>query len=824
MGQVIDLKAKGRYTYPNQIGSVPEGAMIKAKNTVIDKDDVIQTKRGSKPYVSSMSALAKQLLHYKDTVLVHFGTTLGYDSGAGTKVDYTGSYAAPTGRRMRAFRAIQNLYFTTTEGVKRLTSLTGVPSQAGGIKALDGIASLSGTSGFMSNDVQVAYRIVWGIKDGNKNLILGVPSERITIANSSGGTRDVSLTFTIPDGITTDYFYQVYRTGESATAADEPNDELQLVIENHPGSGEITAEEVTVVDNVPNALRGASLYTNPSQQGIANANDEPPLCKDLTVYKGHSLYANTETKQRLFLDLLAVGATAFDVDDTITIDGVTFTGKGVENAAAEEFAIVTGGTPATNIADTAKSLVRVINQSAANVYGYYVSNFEDLPGRMLIESKAFSGSLWAAVSSNGAFFSPTLPVSGTDVQSTNEARANRIYISKPDQPDAVPLLNYLDVGSEDAEILRVIALRDSTFIFKEDGIFRLIGEDITSFRVSLYDNTAILKGIDTADTLNNQVFCFTTQGVTSVSDSGVEVISRPIEGELIQGSSDAYVNFDSISFGVGYESERKYILYVPTQIADTYATQAHVYNTFTKAWTRWVENRTCAIVNPGDDRLYTGQGDVNNVRQERKSFFVTDYTEDEFAVTIISYVDLVVTLVSAASAQEGQTIAQLDANGNILRQAKIVSVAGNDVTVNRLVGWDLDAPDATIYDPIDVEIQWTPITAGNPGVLKQFAEVSMFFEQAIFDSIDILFSSNFTEESAATSIVPIRKGAWGNGTWGTDAWGGGAPRVQPIRTYVPLEQQRAHWLNMSIEHSEAGTLLAISGFSMIVHEMSERFR
>ena len=824
MGQVIDLKAKGRYTYPNQIGSVPQGAMIEAKNTVIDKDDVIQTKRGSKPYISAMTAAAKQLLHYKDTVLVHFGSTLGYDSGLGIKSDYAGTYAAPTGRRMRAFRAIQNLYFTTTEGVKRLTSLAGTPTQAGGIKALDGIASTSGSSGFMSDDVQVAYRVVWGIKDVNENLILGAPSERITLTNTAGFTRDVSLTITIPDGITTDYFYQIYRSGESASGSDEPNDELQLVIENHPSSAEITASEVTVLDNVPNALRGASLYTNPSQQGIANANNEPPLCKDLTVYKGHALYANTETKQRLFIDLLAVGTNAFDINDTITIDGVSFTGKATENAGSNEFKIFTAGTPAINIADTAKSLVRVVNKSSANVYAYYISNFEDLPGRMLFEDKTFGGSDWAAVSSNGDFFSPTLPASGTDVQSSNESRANRLYISKPDQPDSVPLLNFLDIGSEDDEILRVIALRDSTFIFKEDGIFRMIGEDITSFRVSLYDNTAILKGIETADTLNNQVFCFTTQGVTSVSDSGVEVISRAIEGELIQGSSDAFTSFESISFGVGYESERKYILYVPTLTSDTYATQAHVYNTFTKAWTRWVEERTCAIINPGDDRLYTGQGDVNNVRQERKSFLVTDYTEDEYAVTISSFADLVVTLASASDAVKGQTLAQIDSDGKVLRQAKISSVSGNDVTVDRSREWDTAAPAAVLYDPIDVEIKWTPITAGNPGVLKQFPEVSMFFEEAQFDSIDILFSSNFTEQSEATSISPVKTGSWGSGTFGGVPWGGGAPRVQPIRTYVPLEQQRAHWLNMSIEHSEAVTLLAISGFSMIVHEMSERFR
>ena len=59
-------------------------------------------------------------------------------------------------------------------------------------------------------------------------------------------------------------------------------------------------------------------------------------------------------------------------------------------------------------------------------------------------------------------------------------------------------MNYLDVGSADKDILRIIALRDSVFFLKEDGIWMLTGEDISTYRVSLFDNTAVLIGADTA--------------------------------------------------------------------------------------------------------------------------------------------------------------------------------------------------------------------------------------------------------------------------------------------------------------------------------------
>ena len=888
--QSLKLKSRGKFTHPNRLGSIPPGGMITATNTVIDKDDVIETKRGTKKYIESMASLSKQLLHYKDRILVHFGSTLGYDSdGAGTKVDYTGTFDPPSTQRMRSIRANQNLYFTTDEGVKRIDTLTATPVDAGGIKALDGEAALSGASGFMATATQRAYRIVWGFKDANENLILGAPSQRITIANSTGGTRDVDLTFTIPDGITTSHFYQVYRSGASATATDEANDELQLVIEDFPTSAEITAEEVTVTDSVPDALRGAKLYTNPSEQGIAQANDVPPLCVDMTVFKNHALYANTETKQRLFINMISVdspqlsfydvtGDTSIGSDqitnlssttglaigqlvtgtgipadtlvtniagttatisndatangtgvslrfrDRITFDGEDWFANDSEDTANNYFLVTTSGTPASNIADTARSLVKIINKTATSIYAFYISNFDDLPGKLLIEDRQFGGAVWDATSSKGSAWSPTLNASGSDNQSSNERKKNEIFISKSRQPDAVPLLQSLPAGSEDDEIKRIIALRDSVIILKDDGIFRMTGEDVNSFSISIFDDTAIIKGADTADKLNNEVFCYSTQGAISISDNGVKVRSRPIEQELLEVSSDDFSNFDDVAFGVGYESERKYILFVPTSTSDTFAKKGHVFNTFTSAWTDWAENRTCGIVNPGDNRLYLGDGDANHIRKERKSFKLTDYANDEFSVTISSFSGTTVTLSSTADAVVGQTLAQIDSNGNPARQAKVLSIAGSDVVVDRTVMWNLTTPAAKLYDPIAINMKWAPIHAENPGILHHFPEVTMFFRQASFRNLLISFSSNLAEQSTPISVSPVSQGAWGSGTWGGIPWGGSTGLEQPIRTYLPLEQQRANWVNMSIAHTEALTNPSIEGFSMPSYPMSERMK
>jgi hypothetical protein len=59
----------------------------------------------------------------------------------------------------------------------------------------------------------------------------------------------VALTFSIPDGVTANYFYQIYRSAMSGSSVIEPNDELQLVIEDNPSAGEITAKEISVTES-----------------------------------------------------------------------------------------------------------------------------------------------------------------------------------------------------------------------------------------------------------------------------------------------------------------------------------------------------------------------------------------------------------------------------------------------------------------------------------------------------------------------------------------------------------------------------------------------
>ena len=356
MAQVKN-KVKGEYTYPSDYSEIPDGGLVGSLNINVDRSSIAQPRRGLNKYKafsavagdrgdSLMSFKGDLIASYKDSLLDGKLSRDGSDpftaiSGTYDAPDHGGPYIP----KIKGVEANKNFYFISKEGVKKMTSASTTPINAGIQRGLDLNLSLNAAvGGFMSDNTNIAYRIVWGIRDANDNLILGAPSGRAVIGNNSGVSKNVDLDFSIPDQITTSHFYQVYRSGESPDINIQPNDELQLVIEDNPTAGEILAKSIQITDVTPNDLRGETIYTAPSQEGIAQSNDTPPSAKDICVFRNMGFLSNTIQKQNFELTLLAVGgASGIAIGDTIIIDGVTYTAAVAENVATGDFQLFTGG-------------------------------------------------------------------------------------------------------------------------------------------------------------------------------------------------------------------------------------------------------------------------------------------------------------------------------------------------------------------------------------------------------------------------------------------------------------------------------------------------
>ena len=822
MSQNIVASILGLNTNANQIGKVPVGSLSIAKNIVIDKDGVAEPRRGFDywNYVDAHPAPAvyDRITEFNGEIIAHRSDDLTmeyYSDGwitynSGQTFEHPNNFYA----RMRFLKSNENLYFTSAKGVYVLDSIVSDIKSTGMPKGLDGSGSTTGASGFMSNNVQVAYRVVWGSKDIHNNLYLGAPSQRIIVANTSGATRDVSLTFTIPSGIITTDFFQVYRSRESASSTDEPNDELQLVYEANPTAGEITAKSITFTDSQSTTLMGAYLYTNSNQEGISQANDIPPFAKDLALFKNYTFYANTKTKQKLRISLLSVGGTnGLAVNDTITVDTMVFTAKAAENIASRQFKVTTTGSAAQNIEDTAKSLVKVINQYSSNtsVYAYYVSEYAELPGQILIEKRVIDDVNFSV----GASRATAWDLNGSN--SINETFVNGLSWSKIQQPEHVPAANLERVGSDNYEIRRILALRDSLFILKDDGVFRLTGSG-GQWSIDPLDTSTKIIAPDSAVIVNNQIFCLSDQGVVAISDVGVEIKSIPIENQILELHSLDMTQVNTLSFGVAYETDRKYQLWTISSVSDTAPTVAYVYNTITNKWTTWEKSVCHGFVNPSTDHLMFCETGTAQILEERKSYTEQDYSDEALQdFSILSFSDKTIVFDSIVGFTVGDIVSQSPTQRAMIESIDVVS---SSVTVNASVTWDIGL--TQILKGIDCEIEFTNFANDNAGVSKHFQEIAWLFREKGFLFGDTGFYTDLSGGYSETEIT----GDFGGGTWGAFPWGltpwGGILRPKPIRVFVPRDKSRGSLLSVRLKVRNAMSRWALNGISLQFEYVSER--
>ena len=352
----------------------------------------------------------------------------------------------------------------------------------------------------------------------------------------------------------------------------------------------------------------------------------------------------TNGNEFLIIETSNNGATTDASDSLINPIGnglsITVTQQGIgEEQLNNKVLLSNAATPSLQIDESARSLVKIINgDSLGSVYAYYISGPNDLPGQILLEVRDIGTSTFSITAdsaSTGDNFNPALPpsIGAAPVTGISEIKPNRLYFAKVQQPEAVPLLNFIDVGPEDKAISRILGLRESLFILKEDGVYRLTGFS-GNFTVDAFDKSTQIIAPDTAVVLNNQIYCLTNQGVATISDTGISIISRPIENIIDLLTSSAY-NYRLTSFGVSYETDRAYLLFIVSTVNDNVATQCLRYNTFTQSWTRWDISKTCGLVNSEDDKLYLGAGDENFIERERKDFKRTDYADREYEISII---------------------------------------------------------------------------------------------------------------------------------------------------------------------------------------------
>ncbi len=278
------------------------------------------------------------------------------------------------------------------------------------------------------------------------------------------------------------------------------------------------------------------------------------------------------------------------------------------------------------------------------------------------------------------------------VQSDNEVRPNRVYYSKVNEPEAVPILNYIDLGPKDKAILRLAPLRDGVLVYKEDGLYRLSG-DVAPFVNEVNDSSVIMIAPDSLAIMNNLAFSWTVQGITASSDSGSNIISRDIDTVILPKAT--FEDFSTLTWGVGYESDNTYRVYTVDEDGDTIANVGFMYNMLTQTWTNLTNSATCGVVNSADDRMYLGAGDINATEQERKAFTRLDYAGREHELNTAATFYL----------SSGLRLAFTDADdisiGDVIVQEQLLTIYEYNQILKKL-DLDLGIDDPTYEDDLEM--------------------------------------------------------------------------------------------------------------------------
>jgi hypothetical protein len=723
------------------------------------------------------------------------GTTVSSISGSTVTMsnNATVTSVSTTADTTSGSNQLKNILSSLNISVGMVVSGTGIPANTTVI-AINNVTS----SGVTTTDVTLSANAT--ATAAAVTITFAQPSTSITVVFGSNKNVDVQKIL-LPAEVTTSDIIQVYRTEQvtpSDTSQDAAGDEMALVYQTSPTSTDILNGYLALfTDSLTDSLRGASLYTSPSQESLTQANDRPPLCKDIALYKNdYMIYANISTKQRLFLTLIGVGSLT---GKTITLAGVTYnfgSSEIVSGGGSPQVKVGSTGVVAADIDSTARSLVRVINQFAGNtsVYAYYQSGYADVPGQIMVEERGVGASAFTIQTSDtaigGMFFPPppVSPATNSASTSTNQVQKNVIAFSKAKQQEAVPALNFLPVGAANKEILRIVALRESLIVIKEEGIYRLTGETPQSFIVVPLDLTVFCKAVDSLAVLANTVFMLSNQGVVRITDTSVQVVSREIWATLKPLLS--FSNVRSLTSAATYESEGQYYLSTITTSVDSAQNQIFVYNIFTRTWVRWTFGFNAAIVEPVADKLYFSKPTLKNVFKERKDFLDTDYSDPETPITITA-LDLVNNKVTFTIVGATPDVGWVINQGNTdLAIAEIVVGAGSYVaTLEGTIPMSWVTGAANIYPPVGMQVIYDAWTGqGLAGQLKQICEIAIFSDNIPANNsatgVFPTFQSNFDQNLEEIGIS-IENGGWG-AQWGAIPWGGSGDSVR-IPNLCPSE-------------------------------------
>jgi len=613
--------------------------------------------------VGPLSAAGQKLYIYEDTASAVNALSASYgELGTGT-VSGLSVYAQNS--KLDCFTARLNLYVTSQNGILRLkgTSATGDNNTCDYFGA--GLptplapeffyTNVGGTQNIVSG-FQYRYRVLYVRLDQNGNRICrSPPSQPTVVINTQGSNFTANCCVRLPGrGIKADDIIQVYRSvgfpndPTNPTTTLTATEELQLATEYVITSGDISAATpsyVTIVDSALDAQLGAFLYTNPNTGGGADAAEyPPPLANAACMFKNVAFYANTRERPTAAWQVASINSYNWTNTGKITIDNVstTYTATCTGSIPTPYYSYTSAGNGTfanTSPPEAGYAIAQVLSANNPDVQIYWIGTVTSsvVASATPVNNIAYSSAqeivattIGVGTAENGTW---TLrrqgTIAATDVapnfpqKLVSDEGQNRLYFSLPNEPEAVPLLNYIEVGSRSQGIMAIIPLRNSLFCWRPDGLYRVTGTTADDISLELFDETVQLTHENSVRKAGNQLFGATSRGIVRVTETGAQIISGVIEDVILTPCVDLQTY--PLCAAAASEAEHKY-MFIPL-VSGT--TTAYVWNFREQVWTTRLFGSQSAPNFPTLNAITSGAYAISSGVQQFSDRFWTAYANDD---------------------------------------------------------------------------------------------------------------------------------------------------------------------------------------------------
>ena len=338
----------GICTDPSAIKS-PYGALSIANNVVIRRDGVIQPRAGIVKHQFEETPAPTEIARIvpvDDALLLVDKDTGGmvWISNPDTVVEDLSGESAIVDYKNVVTEYLNNThYINASGGVRRIREADDVVIYDAGIvmDARIEASVVAVDTAWLANDYVVAIRVVIERRDSNGVVVSSSPSNKIFVRNTSGNLRSINYqvniynTERLPETYDETLVAVFYRTKQIAIAFD-PGDIMYKIGEKaitwYSGGSRWRAQytDAGVFDD----NLGTELYTNSTQQGLANRNIIIPVAKSMSLFNESLFLGNCSrhTEAIFSLDIdTAMGPGESGIgtrylEGTFTEDSPTITG------------------------------------------------------------------------------------------------------------------------------------------------------------------------------------------------------------------------------------------------------------------------------------------------------------------------------------------------------------------------------------------------------------------------------------------------------------------------------------------------------------------